>query len=83
MEGLHACLEVLGFQNYINYGAARLAYFLPKAFGWLGRETGYPQAAFLALLALIVISFVWLNVAIRAERLRELLPQRQPDSVGG
>lgn len=56
-------------------------FFLPKAFGWLGRETGYPQAAFLALLALIVISFVWLNVAIRAERLRELLPQRQPDSV--
>lgn len=41
-------------------------FVLPKAFGWLGRETGFPQAAFLALLLLVVVSFVWLHLAIRA-----------------
>jgi NNP family nitrate/nitrite transporter-like MFS transporter len=39
-------------------------FFLPKIFGWLGRETGFPQAAFLALLALTVASLAWLHVAI-------------------
>jgi MFS transporter, NNP family, nitrate/nitrite transporter len=41
-------------------------FFLPKAFGWLGRETGFPQAAFLALLLLTVASLVWLHLAVRA-----------------
>jgi NNP family nitrate/nitrite transporter-like MFS transporter len=41
-------------------------FFLPKAFGWLGRETGFPQAAFLALLALTVASLAWLHLAVRA-----------------
>ena len=41
-------------------------FFLPKVFGWLGRETGFPQAAFLALLALTVSSLVWLHLAIRS-----------------
>ncbi len=39
-------------------------FFLPKMFGWLGRETGFPQAAFLALLALTAVSFAWLQFAI-------------------
>jgi len=43
-------------------------FFLPKMFGWLGRETGFPQAAFLSLLALTLASFVWLQVAVRAQR---------------
>jgi NNP family nitrate/nitrite transporter-like MFS transporter len=45
-------------------------FLLPKAFGWLGRETGFPQAAFLALLILTVGCFVWLQFAIRALRLK-------------
>jgi NNP family nitrate/nitrite transporter-like MFS transporter len=43
-------------------------FFLPKVFGWLGRATGFPQAAFLALLALTVGSLVWLHLAIWALR---------------
>lgn len=46
-------------------------FVLPKAFGWLGRETGFPQAAFLALLVLTVASLIWLHLAIRALRLRQ------------
>jgi NNP family nitrate/nitrite transporter-like MFS transporter len=41
-------------------------FVLPKAFGWLGRETGFPQAAFLALLLLTATSLVWLHLAIRS-----------------
>src|SRR5947209_3753958 len=46
-------------------------FVLPKAFGWLGRETGFPQAAFLALLALTIGSLIWLHLAIRALRSRQ------------
>ncbi len=42
-------------------------FVLPNTFGWLGRETGYPQAAFLALLALTSVSLVWLHLAVRAQ----------------
>jgi NNP family nitrate/nitrite transporter-like MFS transporter len=48
-------------------------FVLPKAFGWLGRETGFPQAAFLALLALTLASLAWLQVAIRAQLVRQRL----------
>jgi NNP family nitrate/nitrite transporter-like MFS transporter len=47
-------------------------FVLPKAFGWLGRESGYPQAAFLALLALTVASMAWLHLAVRARRVRAM-----------
>ena len=47
-------------------------FLLPKAFGLLGRETGFPQAAFLALLLLTVGSLAWLQLAIRALRSREV-----------
>lgn len=50
-------------------------FLLPKAFGWLGRETGVPQAAFLVLLALTMVSLGWLHLAVRAIRARE---QRVP-----
>jgi MFS transporter, NNP family, nitrate/nitrite transporter len=40
-------------------------FFLPPAFGALGRWTGVPQMAFLALLLLTVCCLVWLHVAVR------------------
>ena len=46
-------------------------FFLPKAFGWLGRETGFPQAAFLALLLLTVASLAWLHLAVRTLAARQ------------
>jgi NNP family nitrate/nitrite transporter-like MFS transporter len=46
-------------------------FFLPKVFGWLGRESGFPQAAFLALLVLTVGSLAFLQLAICAFRARE------------
>jgi MFS transporter, NNP family, nitrate/nitrite transporter len=57
-------------------------FFLPKAFGWLGRETGFPQAAFLALLALTAVSLVWLHVAVRALRCRALRAALAEATVG-
>jgi NNP family nitrate/nitrite transporter-like MFS transporter len=39
-------------------------FILPKLFGWLGRATGFPQAAFLALLGLTLVSLAWLVVVI-------------------
>ena len=50
-------------------------FFLPKAFGWLGRETGFPQAAFLALLMLTLVSLVWLVFAVRTQQARETAVQ--------
>jgi NNP family nitrate/nitrite transporter-like MFS transporter len=46
-------------------------FVLPKTFGWLGRVTGFPQAAFLALLLLIVSSLVWLHCVVRLQPARE------------
>ena len=34
-------------------------FVLPKAFGWFGRATGVPQAAFLVLLGITAVSMVW------------------------
>jgi len=42
-------------------------FVLPKAFGWLGRETGFPQAAFIALLALVLASLAWLHIVVRTQ----------------
>jgi MFS transporter, NNP family, nitrate/nitrite transporter len=47
-------------------------FFLPPWFGVLGRMTGSPQLAFLALLALTVWSLAWLHLAVL--RLRIPLP---------
>ena len=40
-------------------------FFLPPAFGALGRWSGIPQLAFLALLGLTVCSLLWLHLAVR------------------
>ena len=46
-------------------------FILPKLFGWLGRETGVPQSAFLVLLVLTLASLGWLvAVLIRQARMR-------------
>jgi NNP family nitrate/nitrite transporter-like MFS transporter len=39
-------------------------FFLPPVFGLLGRTTGSPQLAFLALLALTLWSLAWLHYAV-------------------
>jgi NNP family nitrate/nitrite transporter-like MFS transporter len=41
-------------------------FLLPKIFGWLGRATAFPQAAFLALLLLTAFSLVWLHLVVRS-----------------
>ena len=56
-------------------------FFLPKAFGWLGRETGFPQAAFLALAALTLVSLAWLIVAVRTQRASEAKAATAPALV--
>ena len=58
-----------GFWVSLGIGAGALGgFFLPKAFGWLGRATGFPQAAFLALLVLTLVSLTWLVLAVRTQR---------------
>ena len=50
-------------------------FFLPPVFGYLGRSTGNPRMAFLALLVLTSISLAWLHVAvlsIKAEKRKSL-----------
>jgi NNP family nitrate/nitrite transporter-like MFS transporter len=39
-------------------------FVLPPVFGWLGRATGSPQAAFYALLALTLGSLAWLHLTV-------------------
>jgi NNP family nitrate/nitrite transporter-like MFS transporter len=39
-------------------------FVLPKVFGVLGRSTGVPQAAFIALLAVTLGSLVWLHLVV-------------------
>ena len=46
-------------------------FLLPKTFGWLGRTTGSPQTAFLALLVLTVASLAWLHWVVLSQRIRE------------
>ena len=53
-------------------------FILPPVFGAIGRWTGSPQAAFLALLALTIGSLTWLHLAVvrvkRKERTTEFEP---------
>jgi NNP family nitrate/nitrite transporter-like MFS transporter len=46
-------------------------FFLPPVFGALGRWTGVPQTAFLALLALTLASLIWLHVVVMKIRAGE------------
>jgi NNP family nitrate/nitrite transporter-like MFS transporter len=43
-------------------------FILPPAFGWLGRSSGVPQLAFLALLALTLWSLGWLHLTVMRTR---------------
>jgi MFS transporter, NNP family, nitrate/nitrite transporter len=58
-------------------------FVLPKLFGILGRATGIPQAAFVALLAITLGSLVWLHLVVMriqsAERATE--PIAVPEAV--
>ncbi len=56
-------------------------FLLPKAFGWLGRATGFPQAAFLALLLLTSVSLAWLQAAVRAQRSSQPDPEAAQGSL--
>jgi NNP family nitrate/nitrite transporter-like MFS transporter len=46
-------------------------FFLPPVFGGLGRWTGVPQTAFLALLALTIGSLAWLHLVVMKMRAAE------------
>jgi NNP family nitrate/nitrite transporter-like MFS transporter len=48
-------------------------FFLPPLFGVLGRVSGIPQMAFLALLALTVWSLAWLHLVVLRLRAEKLL----------
>jgi NNP family nitrate/nitrite transporter-like MFS transporter len=54
-------------------------FFLPPAFGMMGRWSGIPQLAFLVLLGLTVWSLVWLHIAVMRVRSASLL--LDPDDV--
>jgi NNP family nitrate/nitrite transporter-like MFS transporter len=54
-------------------------FFLPPAFGAVGRATGAPQAAFLVLLVLTLGCLTWLHVVVLAIKAR----QRSPRAVAG
>jgi NNP family nitrate/nitrite transporter-like MFS transporter len=43
-------------------------FILPPAFGWLGRWSGVPQLAFIALLALTLWSLAWLHLTVLRSR---------------
>jgi NNP family nitrate/nitrite transporter-like MFS transporter len=39
-------------------------FFLPPLFAWGSKTSGFPQAVFVLLFGLIVISFVWLHLTV-------------------
>lgn len=53
-------------------------FLFPKAFGWLGRETAFPQSAFLALLLMTVASLVWLHITVRSIAASPIPPTALP-----
>ena len=52
-------------------------FILPKLFGTLGRATGVPQAAFMALLALTLGSLVWLHLVVMRIRAAETVAESE------
>ena len=46
-------------------------FVLPPIFGWLGRASGVPRLAFGSILALTVVSLVWLHLAVLAVQATE------------
>jgi MFS transporter, NNP family, nitrate/nitrite transporter len=49
-------------------------FVLPPVFGAVGRWTGSPQSAFLALLALTLGSLAWLHLAVMRLKRTEVTP---------
>ncbi len=56
-------------------------FFLPPVFGMVGRATGSPQAAFLALLALTVGSLAWLHVVVMGLKRAETAAAPNPEPM--
>lgn len=58
-------------------------FVLPKLFGVLGRATGVPQAAFIALLAITLGSLVWLHLVVMRLKAAEKVvePEAVPEAV--
>jgi len=56
-------------------------FFLPPLFGALGRATGVPQMAFVAMLLLSSISLTWLHVTVL--QLRQAASARLPAPLPG
>jgi len=54
-------------------------FILPKVFGILGRATGAPQAAFIALLAITLGSLLWLHLVVM--RIKAAETAAEPDLV--
>jgi MFS transporter, NNP family, nitrate/nitrite transporter len=50
-------------------------FVLPPLFGWIGRATGSPQSAFVALLVPTVASLAWLHAAVLAANAKERGPR--------
>ena len=57
-------------------------FFLPPVFGLLGRMTGSPQLAFLALLALTVWSLAWLHYAVLRMRTANISLSKTASATG-
>ena len=57
------------------------AFMLPKLFGILGRSTGVPQAAFVALLAITLGSLVWLHLVVSRIKAAEKVAEPEPVPV--
>jgi NNP family nitrate/nitrite transporter-like MFS transporter len=53
-------------------------FFLPPVFGVLGRWTGAPQTAFLALLLLTAASLIWLHVVVMRLRAKVRMAAMEP-----
>lgn len=56
-------------------------FILPKLFGILGRSTGTPQAAFVALLAITLGSLVWLHLVVVRMKAAEKIVEPEPVPV--
>ncbi|MFO0798997.1 MAG: MFS transporter [Gemmataceae bacterium] len=53
--------------------------FLPSVFGMVGRSTGSPQSAFVALLALTVGALVWLHLVVLSHKRTAARLTTEPD----
>jgi hypothetical protein len=50
---------------------------LPPLFAWASKALGFPQAVFVILLCVVLVSFVWLHVTVLG-----LMRQATPELAG-